>query len=423
MNLTFSIKYLSTLILIFSAVFTFGASNGKDFNKSLVVVQSNSFNAKKKSNFSLNNIKEQVDRGLTVVHFLEDNKYEYRTFDTHGSIDAVAELEILLPRLFNEKAVFIILAHDSAAKAFQGNTSFLNKIGLSKLSTLKSRQAYVMHNFNGEIEEQVDDLSIVFSKEVPETIVNNTIYFPREVYTFEPNINRYIAHAGGEVNGIKSTNTKDALDESYAKGFRFFELDIITTSDGKLVAAHDWKMWSRFTDFKGELPPTHEEFMKRKIYGDYITLDLNGINEWFKAHPDATLVTDKLNDPIAFSKAFVDKERLIMELFSIMKTEEAASEGLNAMISQQPFMSMKGDKLDFLKINNVKYVALSRRMIKREKELLKQLRDQGIKVYVYHVNFDEGKDEKYVYENEIGLVYGMYADKWAFDAKPEESTK
>ena len=423
MNLTFSIKYLSTLILIFSAVFTFGASNGKDFNKSLVVVQSNSFNAKKKSNFSLNNIKEQVDRGLTVVHFLEDNKYEYRTFDTHGSIDAVAELEILLPRLFNEKAVFIILAHDSAAKAFQGNTSFLNKIGLSKLSTLKSRQAYIMHNFNGEIEEQVDDLSIVFSKEVPETIVNNTIYFPREVYTFEPNINRYIAHAGGEVNGIKSTNTKDALDESYAKGFRFFELDIITTSDGKLVAAHDWKMWSRFTDFKGELPPTHEEFMKRKIYGDYITLDLNGINEWFKAHPDATLVTDKLNDPIAFSKAFVDKERLIMELFSIMKTEEAASEGLNAMISQQPFMSMKGDKLDFLKINNVKYVALSRRMIKREKELLKQLRDQGIKVYVYHVNFDEGKDEKYVYENEIGLVYGMYADKWAFDAKPEESTK
>ena len=109
-----------------------------------------------------------------------------------------------------------------------------------------------------------------------------------------------------------------------------------------------------------------------------------------------------------------------MELFSVMKTEEAASEGLHAMISQQPFMSIKGDKLDFLKINNVKYVALSRRMIKREKELLKLLRDEGIKVYVYHVNFDEGKDEKYVYDNEIGLVYGMYADKWAFGAKPKE---
>jgi glycerophosphoryl diester phosphodiesterase len=420
MNYNLTSKQLSILILTLCSVLTLTAHSKKEFNKSLLVVQSNSFNAKKKSNFLLNDIKEQVDRGLTVVHFLNDNKFEFRTFDTHGSVEAVTELKTLLPKLLKEKAVFVILAHDSAAKAFQGNTSFLYEIGLTKLSALESRQAYIMHNLEGEIVEQVDDLSLMLRKEVSKTVVNNTIYFPKEVYTFEPHINRYIAHAGGEVNGIKSTNTKDALDESYAKGFRFFELDIIKTSDGKLVAAHDWKMWSRFTDYKGELPPTHEEFMKRKIYGDYTTLDLEGINDWFKAHPDATLVTDKLNDPIAFSNAFVDKERLIMELFSVMKTEEAASEGLHAMISQQPFMSIKGDKLDFLKINNVKYVALSRRMIKREKELLKLLRDEGIKVYVYHVNFDEGKDEKYVYDNEIGLVYGMYADKWAFGAKPKE---
>ena len=36
-------------------------------------------------------------------------------------------------------------------------------------------------------------------------------------------------------------------------------------------------MWSRFTDYEGEFPPTHQEFMKRKIYGDYTTLDLKGI--------------------------------------------------------------------------------------------------------------------------------------------------
>jgi cytochrome oxidase Cu insertion factor (SCO1/SenC/PrrC family) len=53
--------------------------------------------------------------------------------------------------------------------------------------------------------------------------------------------------------------------------------------------------------------------------------------------------------------------------------------------------------------------------VARNAELLKKLQKQGIKVYVYHVNFDPGKDEKYVQENEIGLVYGMYADKWAFD--------
>lgn len=382
--------------------------------------QSNSFNAKKKSSFALNKVKEQIDRGLTVVHFLNSEKFEYRTFDTHGSEDAVVALKSLLPKLFNEKASFIILAHDSAAKAFKEKTGFLKAMGLDKLSTLKSRQAYIMHNLNGEIIELVDDSSIDITLKVPNTIVDDTIYFPKEVYTFEPNINRYIAHAGGEVNGVRSTNTKDALDQNYAKGFRLFELDIITTSDGKLVAAHDWNMWSRFTDYDGALPPTHKEFMKHKIYGDYTTLDLKGINAWFKAHPDATLVTDKLNDPIAFANAFIDKERLIMELFSAMASEEAASNGLHVMISQKPFMKLKGNKLDFLAINNITHVALSRRTISRQKKLLKQLRDHGIKVYVYHVNFDEGKDEKYVYDNEIGLVYGMYADKWAFDESPEK---
>ncbi|WP_350291837.1 glycerophosphodiester phosphodiesterase family protein [uncultured Croceitalea sp.] len=420
-----SIRLVTLIALFFTTITCLNANsynivNEENGTKGLLVLQSNSFNAKKKSNFSLNGLKEQIDRGLTIVHFHSNEKFEYRTYDTHGSTEEAMAMTMMVTELFINKAKFIILGHDSAAKSLSDNTTTLRKLGLSSLSTIKSRQAYIMHNLTGEIVELLDDTSIDLIVEVPKTIKDEKIYFPKEVYNFEPNTNRYIAHAGGEVNGIKSTNTKDALDESYAKGFRLFELDIISTSDGKLVAAHDWGMWSRFTDYKGELPPSHEEFKKHKIYGDYTTLDLNGINDWFKAHPDATLVTDKLNDPIAFAESFVDKDRLIMELFSIMAAEEAASYGLNAMISQIPFMGIKGDKLDFLKINNIKYIALSRRMIKREKKLLVKLRDAGIKVYVYHVNFDAGKDEKYVYENEIGLVYGMYADKWAFDSEEKK---
>jgi glycerophosphoryl diester phosphodiesterase len=200
-------------------------------------------------------------------------------------------------------------------------------------------------------------------------------------------------------------------------------LDIIETSDKKMVAAHDWKMWSRFTDYSGALPPSHDEFMKHKIYGDYTTLDLKGINAWFAAHTDATLVTDKVNDPIAFADQFVDKDRLVMELFSQMAVEEASRHGIQAMISQTPLMRIIGDKINYLKVNNVKYVALSRRILNNETKLLLKLKEQGIKVYVYNVNFDPGKDEKYVQENEIGLVYGMYADKWAFDLPKEKMTK
>lgn len=381
-----------------------------------IVLNSHSFNAKKPSSFIIAGQTESAGRGLTIVHFNTSKKFEFKTFDTHSSEEAAEKMVAVLERMLKNNTKFAILAHDSAAKSLLKQSDELAQLGLLQLSSLKNRQAYVMHNFKGEIFESIDDVSAAASVSIPKSIADAEVYFPRIRYVFEPNNNRYIAHAGGEVNGIKSTNTKDALDQNYKKGFRLFELDIIETSDKKLVAAHDWKMWARFTDYSGALPPSHAEFMKHKIYGDYTTIDLKGINAWFAAHPDATLVTDKVNDPIAFANQFVDKDRLVMELFSQMAVEEAAANGIQAMISQTPLLKIVGDKINYLAVNNVKYVALSRRILANETKLMLQLKDAGVMVYVYNVNFDAGKDEKYVQENEIGLVYGMYADKWDFDA-------
>jgi hypothetical protein len=77
-----------------------------------------------------------------------------------------------------------------------------------------------------------------------------------------------------------------------------------------------------------------------------------------------------------------------------------------------PLSQIKGDKLTYLKKNNIEHVSLSRRNIANKIALLQKFMDNNIKVYIYHVNFDEGKDEQYVFDNEIGLIYGMYADNW-----------
>lgn len=377
-----------------------------------LVLNSHSFNTHERSTFSYASQTESIERGLTIVHLQADNKVEFKTFDTYGSKEDVITFLEVLTQMIGSKAIFAMLAHDSAAAQLIGFKKQLSELGFLKLSALKGRQAYIMHNINGTITEQVNENTITETLSITSTIGSTAIYFPKEVYEFESNIDRYIAHAGGEINGVKSTNSKHALDENYKKGFRNFELDIIETSDGKLVAAHDWNMWARFTDYTGSLPPTHAQFMKQKIYGDYTTLDMDGINAWFKNHPDAILITDKVNDPIAFSDAFIDKDRLIMELFSVMAVEKASEHGIHPMISQEPLLAIKGDKVNFLKVNNVSHVAVSRRIISSQKKLMLQLRDAGIKVYVFNVNFDAGKDEQYVYDNELGLVYGMYADKW-----------
>jgi glycerophosphoryl diester phosphodiesterase len=199
-----------------------------------------------------------------------------------------------------------------------------------------------------------------------------------------------------------------------------FELDIIETKDGHYIAAHDWDMWSRFTGYQGELPVSKDEFVKHRIYGEYTTLTMERINAWFAAHPYTILITDKVNDPLKFAAQFIDKSRLIMELFSFMALEEASLNGIRGMISQDQLQAIPGDKLVYIQTNEIQYVAVSRRIIASNTRLFEQLRDEGIKVYVYNVNFDPGKDERYVQDNEIGLVYGMYADKWIFDQPKEE---
>ncbi|MFC4096796.1 PI-PLC domain-containing protein [Euzebyella saccharophila] len=411
-RLLFSLFFLNTFLIS-------AQGNGE------IKINSFSFNAQQKSNFAILGAEEYVERGLTIIHLMGETRYEFKSFDTYGSAEACKEFVEVIGKMEKDQARYIVLAHDSAANETLSNSQELNSLGFLKLLELKGRQAYILHNLNGETSEAIHDVSLNVTLSIPNTINDGKVYFPKETYEFEPSVDRYIAHAGGEIDKVRYTNTIEALDVNYKKGFRLFELDIIETSDGEWVAAHDWEMWSRFTDYTGELPPTLAEFKKHTIYGDYHTMDINDINHWFSNHKDAILVTDKINEPVKFANAFVDKDRLIMELFSQLSIEEATQHGIKVMMSQEPLLRLKGDKADYLTINNIEHVAVSRRIISSKKKLMLQLKEKGIKVYVFNVNFDPGKDEKYVYENELGLVYGMYADRWAFDSgkTKDEPTK
>ncbi|WP_292892398.1 hypothetical protein [Nonlabens sp.] len=49
--------------------------------------------------------------------------------------------------------------------------------------------------------------------------------------------------------------------------------------------------------------------------------------------------------------------------------------------------------------------------------MLKQFCQEGGKAFVYRLNFQVGKNEKYAVEYELGSVYGiMHADDWNFKA-------
>lgn len=227
---------------------------------------------------------------------------------------------------------------------------------------------------------------------------------------------RFIAHAGGVVEDWSYTNSKEALDFSYAKGFRLFELDIIKTSDDVFVAAHDWKHWANITEYDGELPPSYDVFLKQKVRGKYTPLGIREINMWFEDHKDAILVTDKTNDPVGFSNDFVDKKRLMMELFDMKAVKQGVELNiLSSMPSQSVIEGMSKKDLEKLKEVGVKDVVFSRTLISEDPQLVDLIKNYGFRAFVYHVNFEDWADEMHVVKYELDRVYGLYADDWSFE--------
>jgi len=111
------------------------------------------------------------------------------------------------------------------------------------------------------------------------------------------------------------------------------------------------------------------------------------------------------------ANAFDFKERLIMELFSWEAIDEAIKLGITPMASENLlFVPDKKEVIKLLKEKNVKFACFSVRLIENNKNFIDELRENDIKCYVFHVNFDDGIDENYVFNNYFTQIFGMYAD-------------
>ncbi|WOC01180.1 MULTISPECIES: glycerophosphodiester phosphodiesterase family protein [Providencia] len=249
-------------------------------------------------------------------------------------------------------------------------------------------------------------------------VICGYIYIEMKIADLNKNNVIVIAHAGGEIDGNIYTNSLEALNNSYEKGARVFELDISETKDGHLVAVHKWDEWAEFTSYQGDLPPTIEEFKKLRILGKYTALDFNDINNWFSEHEDATLITDKINNPALITSLFIDKDRLKMELFSKesliaggklfdggMANYDAFSKILQTPSAKMLFIP----KANYLKNNNIKYIVTGAPTTMKDKLRLKIIRSLDVQVYMFFFGTHEQVEEQ-INKNRDYLD-GAYYDK------------
>lgn len=156
------------------------------------------------------------------------------------------------------------------------------------------------------------------------------------LHTFGQESPKAIAHALGSIDGYTYTNSREAMISSIEKGYKFLEVDIDSTSDGVMIASHDWAYFNTIT-YSGTTKDTvfsYEEFKKRKIFNTYTPVTIQEVVDTLMNHPDISLVTDKVSDPKIIEKLFSKiKDRVYVECFSEDDYFELKEKGYHAMVS------------------------------------------------------------------------------------------
>ena len=118
-----------------------------------------------------------------------------------------------------------------------------------------------------------------------------------------------VGHAFGSVNNVTYTNSLEAFKESYSRGIRLMEIDLLLTSDSKVVLAHDWSRIQPQT-----LHPTQEQFKKSSILGSYSPLLFSDLIQLMIDYPDIYIITDsKYSDKARVETEFREMIRVIRE--------------------------------------------------------------------------------------------------------------
>jgi hypothetical protein len=225
---------------------------------------------------------------------------------------------------------------------------------------------------------------------------------------------RFIAQSGGAIENYTHTNSLESLDKSYQRGTRLFELDILKTSDGKYVAAHDWEHWKSITQYNDTTSISEAIFLSYKIHQKYTPLNMQRINEWFIKHPDAILITDKVNTPLDFANQFIDKSRLRMTLFSMDAVIEAQANSITTIMNQNILETIDSfNAVSILKDLGIRYLAVERSGLVKKQKFYQEIKNSGILLFAYNINQELGKDVIFTLANENDMLYGIYSDNWS----------
>lgn len=175
-----------------------------------------------------------------------------------------------------------------------------------------------------------------------------------------------IANSGGKIEEYALTNSIEALDASYEKGIRLFDVDFLFTADDVLILRHDWDQ----TDFgqkkvasllgqefekdaygqsviDSSLLPKYKTLQKQKVYGKFDTYTVEDLADWMSEHKDAYVLCDARQETVyAYQTIYEACNQKDSELLKQIVVECNNKEELENILAVYPFENILVRKVE-----------------------------------------------------------------------------
>lgn len=225
----------------------------------------------------------------------------------------------------------------------------------------------------------------------------------------------YILHAGGITpNGAIGSNSIEAAENSYNKGYRVIEMDFCWTLDGELACVHDWGGY--YGRMYGNRPLTSEEFevARNSTYG-FTSFTLEHLCEWLKEHKDVVIVTDIKENCVKGARMIAEKypelkDNFCIQMYDKSEYEELSNLGFNKIIwtLYQLSWNEKTDTksiVSFAKAHKLEGITFAVELVDLVPNYVKKLKEANVPLFVHTVN-DYNSQTKYL---KMGIT-GIYTD-------------
>lgn len=239
-----------------------------------------------------------------------------------------------------------------------------------------------------------------------------------------------VAHAMGSVDQLFFTNSREAFEQNYARGYRVFEVDLQLTTDGFLLSRHDWGnyLYDRFKQVipreQMDRPAPLEPLLSFPIYGRYHAMSFEQIVELLQNHPDLWIVTDTKGTSEeevrqqfeAMMRAASGKEgvleRVIPQLYSrdMLRWVESIHAFPSYIYTLYQSQDSERQVLDFVLAEpKVDAITMAQDRALKSAPFIAKLASMRVPVYAHTVN-----DETIIRDLAAIGVHGIYSDSMTY---------